>query len=122
MSDEIPEMYLIFLKENYQNIKSQNLLLSNELVTVLKLLKRNNVKAVTYKGPTLVISSYGDVSLRKFVDIDIYVEKEDVIRIKEVLIANGYKVLEDLNSSREKMYLKSQRELKFINMDNCVLN
>ena len=50
------------------------MLLTSELIKIMKLLEENDIKAIAFKGPTLAQLAYGDVTLRQYVDLDLLVE------------------------------------------------
>jgi hypothetical protein len=65
--------------------------LAAELLRLLKLLEGQGVTAIPFKGPTLAVLLHGDVIMRQFVDLDLFVRRSDVIRAAEVLMAAGYR-------------------------------
>jgi hypothetical protein len=89
-----------------------------ELFNILKILESQNIKAIPYKGPVLAITSYKDISLREFVDIDIFVSKNNIPKLKTILISRGYKPQIQLTGLQEKIYLNSQRDYQFNNPQN----
>lgn len=118
--EAIPETVLNNLKDNFHKNAKNNLLMTGELIKVLDLMKSNDIIAIPYKGPFLADLIYKDITLRQFDDIDVLVDKKDVLRAKEVLISNGYRPQFKLNASQERLYLKTQREYKFVNDLNNV--
>lgn len=112
---ELPAVDLKYLSNFFKNNASKNLFYMREIVSIVKLLSEMSIESFPYKGPILAHQVYGNLSLRQFGDLDLLVKKEDVITIKKILISQGYKPEFDLNSTQERNYLNSQRELKFIN-------
>jgi hypothetical protein len=53
-------------------------------------LAAEQIGAMPFKGPTLAVQAYGDLSLRSFSDLDILVRGEDVVLAREVLLSEGY--------------------------------
>ena len=47
--------------------------LAKKLLEILALLDREGVRAIPFKGPTLAVKAYGDLTLRPFSDLDIFV-------------------------------------------------
>lgn len=109
LSHESPSSLLIGdLKqlEAYFHANSfRNSLLVEELFTILHLLKKHGISAIPFKGPTLAIMAYHDLSLRQFGDLDIFVRKQDISKIKEVLMSNGYNPSRPLTATQEHIYL-----------------
>jgi hypothetical protein len=112
--DEIPSEFMHNLKEFLKTNATKNLFFMKELIAIIKTLNDHHIESVPYKGPILAQQVYGNLTMREFGDLDIYVKKEDVPKIKDILISKGYKPQFNLNSSQEQNYLNSQRELKFI--------
>lgn len=67
-----------------------NLVCTNEMVQVISLLKENNIRVLTYKGPTLAQMMYGNIAMRYFADIDLLVSSEDLAKAKALIIERGY--------------------------------
>ena len=63
----IPPAFLAELKALYMRISQRNMLMSAELIRIMKLLKENNIEALAFKGPTLSQMAYGDITLRQYV-------------------------------------------------------
>lgn len=104
---------LSFSKDYLLNNARKNLLFLGELLKILKTFKNDEIIAIPYKGPVMAIDTYGNLALREFGDLDIYINKKDIENVKNVLKDSSYKKTLKLNSSKEAYYLKSQRELKF---------
>jgi Uncharacterised nucleotidyltransferase len=71
-------------------IANQNLLRTSELLHVLGALAEEGVRAVPFKGPVLALVVYGDLAMRRFVDLDVVVEPRSVERSAGVLGRLGY--------------------------------
>ena|SRR5688500_7361878 len=78
------------LKENYQDNVARNQVLTAELCRILQVFESAGIEAVPYKGPALAVYAYENLALRRFVDLDILVQKADVLQAKELLIARGF--------------------------------
>lgn len=115
--EKIPNKILRVLKNRYNKNVQHNLLLTGELIKILNLLKSHNIVAIPYKGPVLTLMVYKNLSLRYFNDLDIIIDKSEALKAANVLISNGYKLHSHINNNEEaiSLYLKTQREFKFIN-------
>ena len=51
------------------------MLMSAELIRIMKLLEKNDIKALAFKGPVLSQMVYGDITLRQYVDLDVLIRK-----------------------------------------------
>lgn len=88
--EKIPLDKLSFMKQTYMDIVKQNMLMTSELIKISKLLEENDIKSIAFKGPVLSMLAYGDVISRQYVDLDILVEKNQLIQVVELLIENNY--------------------------------
>jgi hypothetical protein len=64
--------------------------LSGELLKLIHLLDARAIPFVPYKGPIQTLRIYRNTALREFRDLDILVRKQDVLRVKDLLIAQGF--------------------------------
>lgn len=112
-SDLVPSQHLIRFKENYQENVARNLVLTAELARLLTSLSEAGVEAVPFKGPVLALFAYNDLALRRFVDLDIIVRKEDVFKARDVLLDLGYTVSGALSSDQEVLLLRTQHSVQF---------
>lgn len=110
---EVTENGFAKLKDYFRGNTLQNLALTGELHNLLSLFKTNGISAVPYRGPTLAALVYGDISYRQFVDLDIMVHQQDVLRVKELLISQGYQPEFHLTKTVELAYLHSNCEYNF---------
>ena len=78
----VPEDILDELKNYFNANVRKNLLMTGELIKILKLLKFNDINAIPYKGPVLANLAYGNLAFREFDDIDILVNKLDILNPK----------------------------------------
>lgn len=110
----VSENVLSDLKNFFSDNIRNNLLLTGELIKILKLLELNEITAIPYKGPILSISIFHNLSLRQFVDLDFYIHKSDALKVKKLLISKGYKPFFNTNIE-DSIYIKTQSEYKFSN-------
>ena len=78
------------LKAHYMSISQRNMLMSAELIHIMKLLKENNIDALAFKGPALSQMAYGDITLRQFGDLDILIRKKDRSKMMDLLLQERY--------------------------------
>jgi hypothetical protein len=74
----IPESVANQLSRIFHESARHNLYLFGELLKILKMLERCKIPAIPFKGPTLAVNAFGDVSWREFSDLDILVREADV--------------------------------------------
>jgi hypothetical protein len=129
--EAVPEAYLSRLRAHFRSNNLRNLLLTGELLKVSELLELNDVFALPYKGPTLAASVYGNFALREAGDLDILVDRRDVLKAKELLISLGYEPVpwltlsvgeqatphwrsgRQLSPAQESAFLRFEREYAF---------
>jgi len=73
-----------------EQIARHNLRLTAELLAILDALDVAGIRAVSFKGPTLAASVYGDVALRTFRDLDLLVPGSALAHARAALGARGY--------------------------------
>jgi len=118
--DSVPEEVLFRLKGIFQENVRNNLLLLGELLKILKILKSIEIISIPYKGPSLAILAYDNLAFRMFDDLDIFVFKNDVSKVRDILISKGYLPEFDLNKIKETKYIESQREMMFFNRNQNI--
>ena len=107
----VPLDQLARLKQNYQDNVARNLLLTAELCRILQTFEAAGIEAVPYKGPALAVYAYGNLTLRRFVDLDILVRKADALRAKELLTALGFVCGTPWTSAQQALLLRTQHNL-----------
>ncbi|MFN2533576.1 MAG: nucleotidyltransferase family protein, partial [Pyrinomonadaceae bacterium] len=120
-SELVPPGTMRELKHYYQENAARNILLASELVRLISLLEKNDVEAIPYKGPALAVHAYGDLSLRQFVDLDFMVKRDDVLKARNLLLAEGYKSTRALNIEQQALLLRTQHNMQFTNASGRLL-
>lgn len=108
---DVPPDQLARLKENYRDNAARNLLLTAELCRILQTFAAAGIEAVPYKGPALAVYAYGQLALRRFVDLDILVRKADAIRATEVLTTGGFVCGTPWTDAQQALLLRTQHNL-----------
>ena len=105
----------------------RNLKLAQELKFVLQLLAENSILAVSFKGPSLAVLAYGNISLRQFSDLDILIREQDFLAARRCLLSNQYLPIrssgerEDVfDSRRDLAQIKTLGECSFQRRDSAV--
>jgi hypothetical protein len=121
--DTVPEATLAKLREEFHANARRNLLLTGELLKLLRLLEANGVSAIPFKGPILAASAYGNLSLRSFWDLDILVRRGDVLKTKNLLLTHGYRPCNHLTDAEEQVHLQSPdgKDFRFVRADGEVM-
>lgn len=102
------------LKDSFNANVCKNLMLTGELIKVLNLLESEGITAIPYKGPVLASMAYGNIGLREFRDLDIFIDKSDVLNAKNIIISQGYELYNPIKIE-DSFYMKLEPEYQFIN-------
>ena len=113
----MPSTVLQKLKADCFRISALSLANTNEMLRLLEIYKQQGILAVPYKGAYLANQYYGDFGLREFSDIDLFVNEEDIDRIKEVMVEEGYKSPYNMSEKQEKWNRKIDCDYNFDKKD-----
>ncbi len=115
-TDFVPKTIAKDLKDHYLNTTKINEFLASELIKVLNLFKDHEIPALTFKGPILAASVYGNLSLRQFGDIDVLIHKRNVPKAKDLLISEGFESYKNiqLTGAEEASFLQATEELDLL--------
>lgn len=91
---ELPAAVRAELAAYARSLANRSLLLTGELVRVLKDLDMHGISALPFKGPALACLLYGDPALRHFDDLDILVRPSNYQAAQQCLLARGYQLQE----------------------------
>jgi hypothetical protein len=106
---------------NSENTNS-NLFLTGELIKLLNFLQANKIQAVPFKGPTLALAAYGDLGLRQFADLDILIDKRDLLKVKQLLIEQGFKPHPQLSHPQEAALARFDCAWNFVNAKKVMID
>jgi hypothetical protein len=109
----VPPEVLQRFRKNYQENAARNLIFADELTSILDAFADVGVDAIVFKGPALAVTAYGDLALRRFVDLDVMVRRADVARAIEVMSSRGYASARPLNPEQQALLLRTQHNLQF---------
>ena len=85
LADTVPSPVLASLRQGYEGNVYKSLFLTRELIRIVDRLEGLGIDVVPYKGVVMSEVYYGDMALRQSGDIDLFVRKRDVGRIKSTL-------------------------------------
>lgn len=112
-SDLLPPQTLGQLKKHYQENSARNAVLTAELCRLINLLSGSGIEVIPYKGPLLALCAYQNLALRRFVDLDIIVRRSDVLKARDLLLADGYAPTKSLPLNRQELLLRTQHNMQF---------
>jgi hypothetical protein len=117
----IPHDILKTLRDRLLRSAQNNLAWSQEWLRILRIFAESCIPAISFKGPALALTAYGNLALREFTDIDLLVRPSDVVRAREILIHNEYildsVVPDNLSSALTRL---SDRQISFVKHDDRV--
>jgi hypothetical protein len=117
----VPDSHARLLRDHFHRNTARNLCLTAELCEVLKLFEAQGIPAVPYKGPALALYVYGNLSLRRFSDLDVLVHQRDVFRAGEILGSRNYRPEFQLSPAQKEAYLRSKNDYPLLNDDANIL-
>jgi hypothetical protein len=111
--DLVPPQVLTKFKRHYIENSARNTILTAELCRLINLFRDQRIDAIPYKGPVLAQFAYGNLALRRFVDLDVIVRKSDVLQARQILLDEGYTPTKSLSLSQQEVLLRTQHNLQF---------
>ena len=112
-SNTVPASELQRLQQYFQENAARNVLLTAELCRVLNVLQENQIEAIPFKGPALAVFAYLDIALRRFVDLDVMVRREDASKAIEILLKEGFEFAKPLTEGQLDVLLRTQHNVQF---------
>ena len=108
--NSIPRSILGQFRDHSLSSASRSLVMTEELLSLLELLKAEGIPAIPYKGPVLAVSLYKDLAIRPFNDLDILVRRKDLFKAMDVMTSLGYQPHFQLTRTQVAAFLKSKYE------------
>jgi hypothetical protein len=87
-----PKAALDQLRDNFRRNTVRNIVLTEELIEILKLLKTQVYSRSHSKAPLLAALAYRNLALREFSDLDFWVHEGDFAAAQAVLESRGYRL------------------------------
>ncbi|MEC4895523.1 MAG: nucleotidyltransferase family protein [Oscillatoria sp. PMC 1051.18] len=88
--EAIPQEILSNLRDHFLANSQRNLIFTNELLRLLERFQKLDIRIIPYKGTVLAGLVYGNISLKQIHDLDIIIDRQDLPKIRELLISEGY--------------------------------
>lgn len=114
------EQLLNELKVHYRSIAQRNMLMSAELIRIMKLLEENNIEALAFKGPVLSQMAYEDITLRQYGDLDILVDESQLYRAAQLLVQQNYEPMDSIEFLMNKAKLHVEKNYEFYGKKNGI--
>lgn len=113
LGDSVPSDVLGSLRQRYERNVHKSLFLARELIRILDCLDALGIEVIPYKGVVMAEAYYGDMALRQSGDMDLFVRKRDVARIKCAVQDLGYTLRVPIPEDAEADYIASGYECTF---------
>jgi Uncharacterised nucleotidyltransferase len=113
VKESVPPDTLQRFRKDYQENVARNLIFAGEVTSLIESFAEAGVEAIVFKGPALAVAAYGDLALRRFLDLDVMVRRADVAGAIKVLSAKGYGSAKPLDSAQQALLLRTQHNLQF---------
>jgi len=78
-------------------VVARNLVIERELFRLLGRLDAAKVRAMPFKGPALGHMAYGDTLQRQYDDLDLLIDRADILKARDLLLAEGYEPVHALS-------------------------
>jgi hypothetical protein len=88
-TEAVPMDVMQRLARHFRSNAERNQFLFEELLELVGLFDAHDIPAVPFKGPVLATLLYGDVALRQFGDLDIFIPAQHADRAKDLLRTRG---------------------------------
>jgi hypothetical protein len=105
------------LRQWFHDNARHNLLLTGELLRLLRLFAADGIRAIPFKGPTLAACAHGNLALRQFNDLDLLLCPADLPRARELLTTAAYRPGLPLPPAQEDAHLASIGQVPFVGVD-----
>lgn len=109
----MPNEFKSKVQEQHARLIKRNMFLTGELFRLKTQLDRENIKFVCMKGPTLAQSAYGDVGMRSFGDLDIFVCRHSAWAAHNALIQSGFEQVQGNGRPTSPLYIRLLHEQEF---------
>jgi hypothetical protein len=118
--ESTPTSFLSKLKKYYMHTVQKNMMMSTELIRIMKLLEDNGIEALAFKGPTLAQLAYGNITLRQFVDLDILVNEKDLYHTAQLLVSQHYLPMDSIGFLKNTAKLHVEKNYEFYGKTNGI--
>ena len=101
---------LTTFRQNYLSISKNNMLMTAELLRIMKLFEDNGIDALAFKGPTLGQIAYQDITLRQYNDLDILIDEKNALNAAKLMIEHGHTAILPLTILSNKTCLHAAKD------------
>ena len=112
--ESVPNEDLQKLELDYAANAKDSLLITAKLLSILRLLEKNDILALPFKGPVLAETVYGDYAARQFGDLDILIHRKNILKAINIFEDHGFKKEIDLNQEQIAAYSTKKNSIGLI--------
>ncbi len=112
-AEVVPAPVMALLRESSQRNLYKSLFLAREVIRIVDCLNGCGMDVMPYKGVVMSEVYYRDLALRLAGDMDVFVRKRDVERVKNFVRDLGYTLRLDIPREAEQDYIASGYECAF---------
>lgn len=112
--EAVPERVQQALLQRRGSVLRHNMERLWELREIVEAFEAAGIPVMPFKGPVLAQQYYDDLAFRRYLDLDLLVRREDVLRAKEVLLRRGYEPRRDLDAREEARFIDDQMAYEFV--------
>jgi hypothetical protein len=113
----IPPHVQVELKKMGHDIALRNLGLAAELLKLLQAFSSSGIPVIPFKGPIVALSLYENLALRQFIDLDLLIRREDILKARKVLLDRGLLPQFELTEKEELIYFDFRSEHSYASPD-----
>ncbi len=115
-----PSQFRETLSKEARTAAAKNTFLLQEIERLARILERERIQALLYKGISLGALAYGSIDLRPCVDIDLLISRSDLPAVEAAMREDGYTLLKDPRRAARAVRFFFEHELTFTR--NLVFN
>lgn len=122
--DSVPSEYLAVMRQLYSRNTQKNLFVTRELIRIYRLFQQHQISVIPFKGMTLAMTAYKNLTFRDSCDIDLLISKKNFPLATELLLSLEYEKKEyttnakDSEVLRQSLFLQSETRQKGYNFIN----
>ena len=118
--DIVPREPLDLLRRRLRANGARNLILTQELLSLVGKFGAAGIEVIPLKGPILAMTAYGNVALREFLDLDVLVPKQHFDRAGRLLVQCGYQPPSNQTGKLGSTRIEDQVGCDFVRKDGRV--
>jgi hypothetical protein len=117
---QIPHAEIVQYDQWFQTNVQNNIRLSWKLIQFVDLLSTKGIETVVLKGPVFALQAFGDLTLRRYTDLDVLIHQEDFSQVYDLFCQNGYSPSFTLGSKQKKFQVRSDNHFPFTRQGDVI--